>query len=268
MSSSIAFAPKDWLASVHGEGSRIGNRISALTNFIFPVHVGRADIVSSYVHYDAVVTDHNPFLAAYSLSRLVAQGKSCLLVLGDDGDDWPYDLLLSKPMGTFLAALANKEADYDQDAVPVPSRLIGDMLYPIAKSVTVCKLYSGVHLSARHPSGAVALFGNPRSGTGLDSDDLRSDLNGAVSLALHRSPRLSKPLWGRLAIFAEEVVLTGRPTSFANARQDGDKLFWDHPRITAMGSASHANRTPPEAAYKMIEELAALHELVKSLGSD
>jgi hypothetical protein len=228
---------------------------------LLPFHKGRQNIVSAYAQFDAIVTDHNPFLAAISLRRLVEQGKSCLLVHSDDSDDWPYDLLFSTPIASLLASLSQQEDGFDDDPVPVPTRLISEYLMPFASRITATRSFSGVHLAKRQPSGALALFGNarkrvPESDIGAQLASLRATLRNA----LFYSPRLDLPSWGRLALFTNELVLTGRPQNFGQAEQVDDKLNWGNRLITPMGSAQFANRTNPEAARKMLEEIVALHE--------
>lgn len=266
MIQNIAFAPSHFLTAVHGDGSVIGARFSACTNMFLPFHKGRQNIVSAYAQFDAVVTDHNPFLAAISLRRLVEQGKSCLLVQSGDADDWPYDLLFSGPIASLLASLSAQEDGFEDDPVPVPTRLVTEYLRPFASRITVTRSYGGVHLANRQPSGALALFGNSRqSVTEADIDVQLSSLRATLNNALFYSPRLEVPSWGRLAFFTNELVLTGRPQNFGQAVQVTDKLDWGNRLITPMGSAQFANLTNPEAARKMLEEIVALHEMRRSL---
>jgi hypothetical protein len=263
---SIAFAPSDFLTAVHGGGSLLGARLSACTNMLLPLHKGRHEIVSAYARFDAVVTDHNPFLAAISLRRLVEQGKSCLLVQSGDNDDWPYDLLFSTPIGSLLASLSAQEAGFEDDPLPVPTRLVTEYLRPFASRITVTRSYGGVHLANRQPSGSLALFGNQRQLVPeTDIGALLGSLRATLHNVLFYSPRLRMPSWGRLAIFTDELVLTGRPHNFGQSMQVDDKLEWGSRRISAMGSAQFANRTNPEAAHKMLEEIVALHEMRRSL---
>lgn len=267
MIQSIAFAPSHLLTAVHGDGSVIGARFSACTNMLLPLHKGRKNIVSAYAQFDAVVTDHNPFLAAISLRRLVEQGKSCLLVHSGDSDDWPYDLLFSTPIASLLASLSAQDDGFEDDPVPVPTRLITEYLRPFASRITVTRAYSGVHLANRQPPGSLALFGNLRQR--VPEHDIGAQL-GSLRATLHNvlfySPRLGLPSWGRLALFTNELVLTGRPHNFGQSVQIDDKLDWGNRLITPMGSAQFANRTDPEAARKMLEEIVALHEVRRSLG--
>jgi hypothetical protein len=233
---------------------------------LLPFHKGRQGIVSAYSQFDAVVTDHNPFLAAISLRRLVEQGKSCLLVHSGDCDDWPYDLLFSTPIATLLASLSYQKEGFEDDPVPVPTRLINEYLRPFASRITATRSYDGVHLANRQPTGSLALFGNirdhvPEQDLGAELGSLRATLHNA----LFYSPKLAMPSWGRLAIFTDELILTGRPNNFGNSIQIADKLDWGNRLITPMGSAQFSNRTNPEAARKMLEELVALHEMRRSL---
>jgi hypothetical protein len=266
MIQSIAFAPSPLLTAVHGDGSPAGARFAAWTNMLLPFHKGRQEIVSAYVQFDAVVTDHNPFLAAISLRRLVEQGKSCLLVQSGDNDDWPYDLLFSTPIASLLSSLSDQDGDFEDDPVPVPTRLIAEYLRSFASRITTSRSYGGVHTANRQPPGCLALFGNQRQRTPeADIGQELGSLRAALHNALFYSPRLNAPSWGRLAIFTDELVLTGRPTNFGSSLQVEDKLDWGSRFITPMGSAQFANRTNPEAARKMLEEIVALHEVRRSL---
>lgn len=266
MIQSIAFAPSQLLTAVHGDGSAVGARFAAWSNLLLPFHKGRKDIVSSYVEFDAVVTDHNPFLAAISLRRLIEQGKSCLLVQSDDNDDWPYDLLFSTPIASLLSSLSDQADDFQDDPVPVPTRLIAEYVRPFVSRITTSRSFGGVHCANRQPRSSLALFGNQRRrGSDSDIEPELGSLRAALHNALFYSPRLPMPSWGRLAIFTNELVLTGRPTNFGQAVQVDDKLDWGSRFITPMGSAQFSNRTNPEAAQKMLEEIVALHEVRRSL---
>ena len=266
MIQSIAFAPSPLLTAVHGDGSAIGARFAAISNMLLPFHKGRSGIASAYALFDAVVTDHNPFLAAISLRRLVEQGKSCLLVQSDDNDDWPYDLLFSSPIATLLSSLSDQKDNFEDDPVPVPTRLIAEYLRPFSSRITTARSFNGVHLANRQPPSCLALFGNQRQGLpGSEIKPELSSLRAALQNALFYRPRLAMPSWGRLAIFTDELVLTGRPMNFGSSVQIEDKLDWGSRFVTPMGSAQFANRTNPEAARKMLEEIVALHEVRRSL---
>ncbi len=226
---SIAFAPDDMLASVFGTGNVRLSRISAFLNYVFPFKTCGLPVVSCYAEFDVVVTDYNPFLAAIAVRRAVEAGKSVLLVCGDNSDNWPYDLLLSRPLGEMLAALTRQEDGYEYDPIPVATRLIGEFLRPVADRITVSTDYSEIKLSRRHPSDWLALYGDPKARfTDISSTaSERSGLLASLRNAVRTAPRLGRPKWGRAAIFTKELVLTGLSYEVAPFTQMQNGIDWD-----------------------------------------
>lgn len=257
MLTSIAFAPDDFLAAVFGKGHVRLSRLSAMINLVFPFKTLGLPVVSSYVSFDVVVTDHNPFLAALALRRALNAGKTVLLVCGDHSDHWPYDLLLSRPLSELLAGLSKQEAGFEDDPIPVAMRLITAMVRPFSDRIVVSSSFKQVHVSNRHPEGQLVLYGDPH----LNADEPKSEstdrkgLLASLRNAVKSSLRLKNPAWGRVAIFTKALVITGRADGVAHFKHDGGRILWSHPLIQPMGSAAFMNDNDPISAKNLISEL-------------
>jgi hypothetical protein len=258
---SIAFSATDLLTSVHGSGSAIGARLAAVTNLLMPVHLRRRSIVSSYVESDVAVTAHNPFLAAFVVEAAVRHRKSCVVVPGGPGeDDWPYDLMMSKPIGELLVGIFGDEGI--DNATPVALQLISRFLRSGDDSVVIANEFGFPSISRRQPNTALALFGETPTEVETNSSDpaLRS-LAAAFRVGTRLLPRFEQASWGHTAIFCRELVVTGMASGLGSVNLVGDGQFeWGESRITPLGSAASKPRSHALLAQAMAQTLRELPE--------
>ncbi len=260
--SSIAFADADCLGSVHGAGSVLGARIAAVGNLMLPVHLRRKTIVSSYAEFDVAVTARNPFLAAFVIKQATEQGLRCVVVPGGAGEDeWPYDLLMSRPVGELLVGVFGDEGI--ENNRPVALQLIDRFLRAAPNDVVVASAFGAASLSRRQPSSSLALFGSPSVSDQIEMADpaLRS-LAAGFRVGAKRFGVLEPPHWGQTAIFCKTLAATGMAAGLGSVTTVGDGGFqWSNPRVRPLGSAAMKPRSltlAAEAMTKMLRELPKL----------
>lgn len=256
---SIAYAPSDWLLSVHGAGNKLGARVSAISNLVIPVRFRKKTIVSSFAHYDAVITGHNPLLAAVLVKKAVERGLSTLLLpTSSRADEWPYDLLTSTPVSTLLASLFKVPSPDGFDRVPVANQLVTSLLQAASGGFDVGDGFGEPRLSVRQPETAIAIFGHPVASIYSSEPQARS-LQATFRNAILKSPRLQSPFWGQTVIFANRVLLTGLPDGFASCDVSADsRLTWPNKRIRGFGSAAYRPRSDVDAGRAMLSSLAEI----------
>nr|WP_250807652.1 hypothetical protein [Neorhizobium tomejilense] len=203
--------------------------------------------------FDAVISGHNPLLAAILLRQAVSYGLKCLVTFEGGDDGWPYDLA-THPHAVLLAA---SSMGLKSDRYGSPARffagLTEEFIATEAGMVTVLEKGLTLRALVRQHDGEVSLDAERCAPSAPSSD--RDILSGNLALALAASPKLTLAPKGKLFVFSKRAILTGLSDGFAPGSSDGSTLAYDNRYVHAVGTAARATATDVEKAEMMVDDI-------------
>lgn len=251
----IAFAPRERLMSIHEDDCVLDARVATLARTFLPWSVFPGP--RNYHSFDVVISGGNPLLAAILLWRAVRNGLSAAVTLPGAPDPWPYDLAMSTAGGRMILSAMEVSAQDVDSRFPVAQSVLRAMLKASAGSACLLPGHELI-ASVKHPPEEIALYLSDRRETVAlppEQESLASEFRLA---AADFDEACCLPGY-RTAVFASRLILTSMPRTFTStslSASDGlVRIDWDHPMVTATGTARTDTSDGESAARTMIEDV-------------
>jgi hypothetical protein len=203
--------------------------------------------------FDAIITGHNPVLAAILLKQALSFGFRCLVTLEGGDDGWPYDLSTHPHAVDLLAsALGLKAQRYGRRERFFPG-MVDEFIAPECGNVTVLSPGFTVRTLARQHDGEVSLaVDGARS---IPSSPQRDLLSATLAHAVFRSPRVSPRKNGKLFVFSRRAIPTGLADGFAPGKSDGTAITYDNRHVYPVGTAAFSPACDTDRARMMVDDI-------------
>jgi hypothetical protein len=204
--------------------------------------------------FDAVVTGHNPFLAAILVRQCLALGLDCLLTLERCSDPWPYDLAMHPSTVDFLASALGINPLRYGPRERFMTDFVNETIAPEASGLSVLADTQRLSFLDRQHPGEATLHVTGRADNG-DPDPDGGAMEGVLRAAIRKARRVEIEKGKRGYVFTKRVILTGAASDFAPCVYSDGRLDYASSVIRPVGTAARMPGSPPEQAEMMVEDI-------------